>query len=540
MIAMKKPKIELLVLIIVLLTVSVARSQSLVEIVDENGPAKAPDKPQPAVLSPLTDAGKSPTEFVVVPVDPKANGSSSGLTLMAIPSNNNCANAIALTVNSPCVNGTNKEATVQSGENYACQGTPTKTVWYKFVATQSNMFVEVERTASSGCYLSSAVYSGSCLPSSASAISCEDAALGPNLNVHNLTGLTVNNTYLVQVSYRGGTGCGNNSNVNTGADFCIRVGTPTICNACGNACGSACVFPIAPTVAQVTTNCAQYPLNPRINAGQSSSQCYTFTAMATSFSLQMIINTSGCSGGNVSTFNWSLYTPGCAAPVQSGNLSNLNATGLSIGTNYTLCYEWTAACQHNSVYPYIIATTPLPVNLVHFEGDQSYSTVSLNWITASELNNAYFSVQRSADGKNFTEIGKVHGKGTTTAVNKYKFIDRTPNPGISYYRLVQYDYDNTATTSRIIAVKFREAFNVAIGTNPVETEVQLQINTVKNTELTVFVYNPQGEEVLRQKLPTVSSSEKQTVPVHKLPAGSYIMKVTDTAETVYWLRFVKI
>lgn len=537
---MKKLSIKFLPLIFFLFTVSVAHSQSLVEIVDENGPAKAPDKQHPAVLSPLTDAGKSPTESVVVPPDPKGNGSSSGLSLMAIPANNNCANAIGLTVNAPCVNGTNKEATVQSGENYACQGTPTKTVWYKFVATQSSMFVEVERTASSGCYLSSAVYRGTCLPANTTAISCEDAAGGPNLNIHNLTGLTTGSTYLVQVSYRGGTGCGTNSSTSTGADFCIRVGTPVVCNTCGNACGSVCVFPVPPTVAQVITNCTQYPLNPRINAGQSSSQCYTFTALATSFSLQMIINASGCSGGNVSVFNWSLYTPGCAAPVQSGDLTNLNATGLSIGTNYTLCYSWTAVCQHNSVYPYIVATSPLPVNLIHFEGDQSYSAVTLNWITSSEINNAYFSVQRSANGTDFTEIGRVQGNGTTSSMNKYKFVDKNPIPGIAYYKLIQYDYDNTSSASNIIAVKFREAFNIGMGTNPVTDEVQLQINTVKNTSLTVYIMNTQGEQLMQEVLPVLENSKKVSIPVTKLASGSYLMKVTDSSGTTFWLRFVKI
>lgn len=539
---MKNPIISFLLISLLLLTVSRAQSQQqLVQIIDENGPSKAPEQIPAKVFAPMTLLGSNPAEYIIDAGDPKENSSAGGLQLMAVPANNNCSNAISLTVNAPCVNGTNKESTVQSGENFACQGTPTKSVWYKFTATQSDMFVEVERTASSGCYLSSAVYSGTCLPASATAISCEDAAGGPNLNIHNLTGLTLNATYLIQVSYRGGTGCGNNSSTTTGADFCIRVGTPTICATCGNTCGSVCLFPAAPTVTQVTTNCTQYPLNPRLNTGQSKSQCYTFTAVAANFSLQMIINATGCGmTGNVTAFNWSLYTNNCSTPVQSGNLTNLNATGLTIGSSYTLCYEWTAACQHNSVYPYIIATSPLPVNLVHFDADQSYSTVTLNWITASELNNAYFSVQRSSDGKDFTEIGKVHGKGTTSSVNKYKFIDRNPIPGISYYRLVQYDFDHTATPSKIVAVKFREAFNVAIGTNPVENEVQLQINTVRNTELTVYIMNPQGEQVMEQKLPAINNSQKYSVPVHKLATGSYIMKVTDNAETVFWLRFVKI
>src|SRR4030095_6254163 len=218
----------------------------------------------------------------------------------AIPINDDCANAITLTINAPCVNGSNKESTIQAGENSGCQGAITKSVWYKFVASSTSLYVEVERTASSGCYLSSAVFSGGCLP--ASILSCEDAAFGPNLNIHNLTGLTIGATYLVQVSYTAGGPCGNNGNANTGADFCIKVGRPVNCGTCASPCGPMCVFATTPTVAQVTATCTQYPLQSRLNAGQIRTQCYTFTAVATSFSLQMIINTVGCGTGNVTTF----------------------------------------------------------------------------------------------------------------------------------------------------------------------------------------------------------------------------------------------
>lgn len=517
-----------------------ATAQQQAQIVDENAASVAPVERIKPVKARLVLADSSLTEFEIEEGDPKGNTSGNNLSLMAVPANNNCANAITLTVNAPCVNGTNKEATVQSGEAYACQGTPTKTVWYKFIATQANMFVEVERTASSGCYLSSAVYSGTCLPASATAISCEDAAGGPNLNIHNLTGLTVGSTYLIQVSYRGGTGCGNNSNTSTGADFCIRVGTPTVCATCGNTCGTVCLFPTTPTVSQVTTTCTQYSLNPRLNAGQSNMQCYSFTAVAASFSLQMIINASGCGmTGNVTAFNWSLYPANCSTPVQSGNLTNMNATGLTSGNSYVLCYNWTAACQHNSVWPYIVATSPLPVNLVHFEGDQKGNAVELNWVTASEINNAYFSVQRSATGTDFTEIGKVHGHGNTSSMNKYRFVDRKPLAGIGYYRLVQYDYDGTANPTRIIAVRFRDNFNVQMGKNPVTDMLTMKISTTCDTEITFTIINPQGEQLFKHSAMITPAMESFSLPVDKLSVGSYLAKVSDPDGNAFWLRFVK-
>ena len=223
----------------------------------------ASDNYHQEVISKMHDGAFIINKETDICVMQRGDSNSSGpLSPTAVPVNNDCTNATSLTINAPCVNGTNRESNTQTGEGTSCQGAVTKSVWYKFTATATSLFVEVERTAGSGCYLSSAVYSGSCLPSTS--IACEDAAAGPNLNVHNLTGLTINNTYLVQVSYIAGGPCGNNNNASTGADFCIRVGTPQVCNTCNNPCGPICIFPSSPTVAQITSTCTAYDLKARI------------------------------------------------------------------------------------------------------------------------------------------------------------------------------------------------------------------------------------------------------------------------------------
>jgi len=465
------------------------------------------------------------------------SGANAGLlSPMAIPVNDNCANAIVLTVNAPCVTGTNKEGTVQAGENSACQGAITKSVWYRFVATSAVMYVEVERTASSGCYLSSAVYSGGCLPTTS--LSCEDAAGGPNLNIHNLTGLTVGNTYYVQVSYTGGAFCGNNSNAATGADFCIKVGRPVICNTCATPCGPMCTFASTPTVAQVTSTCTRYDLFSRLNAGQVRTQCYTFTAVAASFSLQMIINTVGCSGGNVTTFDWQLYPSTCASVVQAGNLSNLNATGLTIGNSYVLCYTWTAACQHNSVYPYIVATAPLPIDLIYFDGNASDDKIELKWITASEINNKNFSIERSKDGINFNEIGKLPGKGTSNNPTPYSFIDLKPTPGINYYRLIQIDFDNSSTVSNTIAIRFNGNFVFSIGKNPVTDNLTLTFDSDQNSEIKLTIFNQYGKQVYSQSKGLTSGMQEYLIPVENLSSGVYQLNVQGGGKS-NWIKFIK-
>lgn len=490
------------------------------------------------ISAPASLAGESDLiyDFISSPAL-RTSGNSGPVSPMAIPANDNCANAILLTMNAPCVTGTNKESTIQAGENAACQGAITKSVWYRFVATATTHYVEVERTASSGCYLSSAVYSNACLPSTS--IACEDAALGPNLNIHNLTGLTIGNTYYIQVSYTAGGPCGPNNNAATGADFCIKVGRPVNCNTCATPCGPICTFATTPTVAQVTSTCSRYDLVSRLNAGQVRTQCYTFTAVAANFSLQMIINTVGCSGGNVTTFDWQLYPASCAAAVQSGNLANLNANGLTIGSSYVLCYTWTAACQHNSVYPYIVATSPLPVELMEFNAVSKEKSIELNWITASETGNELFSIQRSEDGINFNEIGSHKGAGNSNNLIKYSFTDNHPVIGINYYRLTQVDFDNSRENSKIIAVRYKISnTHTVIEKNPVTDIVTLKVDAEHAADINITIFNQYGKMVISANKSFSSGRHDFNIPVENLSGGMYHLNIQNGTESA-WIKFLK-
>ncbi len=421
----------------------------------------------------------------------------------AAPGNDAYANAITLNVDDPCVNGTNKQATTQGGEAYGCQGTPTKTVWYKFIATATDHFVEVELLTTNSCYLSSAVWnaSGTSSPPTGSPLSCEDASGGPGLNIHNLTGLTIGNTYYVQVSYTGGGICGNNSNNNTGTTFCIQVGKPVSCPACSVPCGTVCQFNTMPTVPQVVSACTKYDLKPRINKNQWKTACFNFTAIYHSLSLQMVVNTVGCISGTVQQFNWTVQDASCGANVSSGNLSNLNATGLSVGSNYVLCYSWQAACQHNSVYPFIVSNSPLPIELMSFQAALEKDKVKIKWTTASETNNDHFEVERSTDGITFKTIENIKGAGTFSGILSYSFYDEQPLPGNAYYRLKQVDDNGSFTFSKKVAVHYvRKEDQVTIIPNPVKNEMHIKYYAVQNDLIILRITDMTGAVVLSKPI----------------------------------------
>ena len=96
----------------------------------------------------------------------------------------------------------------------------------------------------------------------------------------------------------------------------------------------------------------------------------------------------------------------------------------------------------------------LPVELLSFSAERNNRYVDLSWITATEINNDYFTVERSLDGINFTVIGSMPGSGNSSIILNYKLIDSSPIENeISYYRLKQTDFDGAYSYSDIVSVK---------------------------------------------------------------------------------------
>ncbi|MEO1435700.1 MAG: T9SS type A sorting domain-containing protein, partial [Bacteroidota bacterium] len=90
-----------------------------------------------------------------------------------------------------------------------------------------------------------------------------------------------------------------------------------------------------------------------------------------------------------------------------------------------------------------LCSTPLPVELTSFEVRPDGCNHILSWATASEVNSAYFEVQRSVNGLAFESLGRVNAAGNSEGTLSYEFIDRDANIS-NYYRLVQVDLDGAS------------------------------------------------------------------------------------------------
>lgn len=174
----------------------------------------------------------------------------------------------------------------------------------------------------------------------------------------------------------------------------------------------------------------------------------------------------------------------------------------------------------------VVVDVSLPVTLLSFDAQKENQTVLLSWATASEVNNERFVVERSADGIFFEAIGTVAGQGTSNSIAYYTLTDASPLQGFSYYRLMQYDYDGSATQSAIKPVRFASAFVAAPAPNPFEHSTTLIAETQQTFRLRILSLQGTLVEEKEYKAGNTSFEIGQ-----QLSPGFYILAIVTSDQT---------
>jgi 1,4-alpha-glucan branching enzyme len=161
--------------------------------------------------------------------------------------------------------------------------------------------------------------------------------------------------------------------------------------------------------------------------------------------------------------------------------------------------------------------TVIPVELMSFSAKANKNAADLIWQTASERDNDFFAVERSFDGQNFTEIGRVKGNGTTSKPMSYTYTDNDLATGTFYYRLRQVDINKDAKYTKIEAVKIQNGLkSISVYPNPATDRI--------------FVQNASNTEggVLTDHLGRVVQSYKivpSEINLSELATGLYFLKI---------------
>jgi hypothetical protein len=218
--------------------------------------------------------------------------------------------------------------------------------------------------------------------------------------------------------------------------------------------------------------------------------------------------------GTVTDLRLTLINSGIGTPgVNAGTTVNpqVNRTGLSL-TNLS-----------NSFYIASInaVSTPLPITLISFTAVLKNEEVRINWSTSAEIDNDFFTIQKSKDETGWEDVLQVPGHGTSGTTQFYSANDPHPYRGISYYRLKQTDIDGKISYSPIVSVKLiEENAGVSVYPNPASNQMVIHFPSQGNYQ--VAVVGISGQIVLN----AVSvSAHDLTIDVSQLKAGNYFIRI---------------
>lgn len=194
-----------------------------------------------------------------------------------------------------------------------------------------------------------------------------------------------------------------------------------------------------------------------------------------------------------------------------------NGTGADI--NYNLSGDQVNSADNSN----------LPVELLNFDLSSVNKTVTLEWSTASELNNDYFMVESSVDGNTFKGIEKIQGAGTSNELLKYKTHDANPEAELMYYRLRQVDFDGKITTlpTKHIIVGTLSSLQIDQA-HTLNGEVNIAIT--KGSEVAILeIMNMNGQIVYKSVLSN-SGSQIVKVPSENFSKGIYMIRISNSQQ----------
>ena len=176
----------------------------------------------------------------------------------------------------------------------------------------------------------------------------------------------------------------------------------------------------------------------------------------------------------------------------------------------------------------------LPIELQSFAATQKAELVSLDWTTTSEIDNSYFTVERSADGKQFQSLDVIKGAGTSTTTIKYQYLDMHPLKGINYYRLKQTDVNNLNSYSNVIAIDIIPESNaidylINVYPNPVTNDLMVNTGFSEEKDLHIRICDLDGKLMIDRFVKMENGQQQLDLDLSHLQNGIYLFGITSNS-----------
>ncbi len=225
-----------------------------------------------------------------------------------------------------------------------------------------------------------------------------------------------------------------------------------------------------------------------------------------------------------------LYQPGLIAFVKDAYLNTKTPVDLDDTTLLDFNINADAASYATNRFTLIFMTPAggtLPLTISSFRAFEQNSSVMVQWQTGAENSVKYYTIERSADSRNFTAIGEAAVKNS--ASNLYNFSDASPATGYNYYRVAVAGIDGTTKYSDVATVFIGKGYGIMkVYPNPINGNlIHLQLYNQPAGLYNARLVNTQGRVVLTKQIQHVADGTESIEVNSYIPHGIYQLEITD-------------
>jgi hypothetical protein len=243
---------------------------------------------------------------------------------------------------------------------------------------------------------------------------------------------------------------------------------------------------------------------------------------------------------------------GSEAEIFNGNRDGIHYKGqydevrflnTNLASNW-IATEYENQNSPNTFYNIVFSSSPLPVELTAFNVELIDNSVEITWTTASEINNDYFTIEKSIDAENYETLDEVTGAGNSQEILNYDYFDYEVNEGVTYYRLKQTDFDgkfeyfppkSVSSQSDISSLKI-----LKVKPNPFVNQFIVEIQSEKSDIIDFNISNMNGKTVHSSKININESITEYTYNNgNKLSPGTYVLTLIQVDEKPVSIKIVK-
>lgn len=240
--------------------------------------------------------------------------------------------------------------------------------------------------------------------------------------------------------------------------------------------------------------------------------------------------------GTIVSYSWTKISGPAAGTLTNATTATLTLSGLVQGIyKFELKVTDNKGATGKDTMTLNYGGVVVPVILADFSAQaKPNKTTYLQWKTATEINSDYFVVERSTDGRNFTQIAVVNANGNSSTTIGYSLVDNFPETGINYYRLKMVDIDGQFEYSRIVSVVFKDTKSGSIeviSTGAYASHFEVNLTSSEAQQASYAVFDAAGKVLYRSDIDLQKGMNFINNNI-SLPEAVYYFKITTTGEKI--------